>query len=33
MSKLEKAKEILSSLKSSSETAKRYVLLCITCNG
>ena len=33
MSKLEKAKEILSSFESSSETAKRYVLLCIACNG
>ena len=42
MSKLEEAKEILSSLKvpakqqngmCSSETAKRYVLLCTACNG
>lgn len=32
MSKLEKAKEILSSLKVPA-TAKRYVLLCIACNG
>ena len=36
MSKLEEAKEILSSLKvpaKQSETAKRYVLLCTACNG